>query len=378
MIPTVRRGTWLRRDPPSWARYGVAVLATVTAIGLYELLNPFLQPAAYLFLTPAVVFAAWFGGRGPAIVASLLSVAVADYFYYVPTGDFSLWYTSDLIELIVFLAVGLLVSSTMESLRKAWSRAETAHAEARSAVESKDEVLAVVAHDLRNVIGIAETNARAVLDLGLVTEEKPRKLLELIFRSLTEGDHLINDLLDVSRAEAGKLEIRPYPTPPADLVHAAVAAFEEKARRREINLSAEAGRDLPDAEIDAERLRRALYNLIDNAIRYTPQGGHVGVRVDLSNSGECLFSVSDTGAGIRPEDQSELFKPFWAGDGGHVGLGLAIAKTLIEAHGGRIWVESQPGRGSTFNFTVPVAAEEQERGGRADDPKDPSSAPTSP
>ncbi len=126
------------------------------------------------------------------------------------------------------------------------------------------------------------------------------------------------------------MELHPRAIPPADLIRESVSAFEESARRREIELSAEVGEDLPLAHVDPDRLSRVLFNLIGNALKCTPPGGHVKVAVGLSDDGELVFSVSDTGPGIRAEDRERLFEPFWKGGGGGVGLGLSIAETLVK------------------------------------------------
>lgn len=341
-----------------WLGYSVAAATTLGAGGLYVLLEPLLQPAMFLLLTPAVVFSAWFGGRGPAILASVLSIAVANYLYYAPIGYFSVSYVSDAIELGIFLGLAFLVASTMESLRYAWARAEAENAEAEAAVRARDEVLAIVSHDLRNLVGTAQTAAVAALEMEMGQEGRGRELVRRAIRLLAEGDRLINDLLDVSQSEKGRLELRRRETAMDTLVAGAVAAFEEQARARGIELSVAADAGLPPVLVDPDRLVRACYNLLGNAVHHCPPGSRVDVSIGHAPSGgEIIVSVADTGPGVRDEDQPRLFEPFWRGAGGTgAGLGLAIAKVLVEAHGGRIWVESAPGRGSTFRFSVPAGA----------------------
>lgn len=338
-----------------WARYGMAVVLPVIAGLLYSLLDPLLQPAMFLLLMPSVVVSAWFGGRGPAIVASLMSIGVADVLYYAPVGELSLIYVSDMVELVVFLGVALLVSSGMESLRSAWAVAESAHAEARAAVKGRDEVLAVVSHDLRNVVGAAQATVTVLLQGGLVKEPKGSEIATRTARILNEGEHLIRDLLDVGQAEAGRLALRERPADLGIIIREAVESLEHLARSRSVELACSVSESMP-VVVDPERISRVCYNLIGNAIQHSPLGGLVRVGA-VDGEEEIVVSVSDSGPGIRESDRALLFKPFWRGyESGGAGLGLAISKTLVEAHGGCIDVDSAPGVGSTFRFTVPKRA----------------------
>ena len=356
-----------RASPPRIVAYGGAVAAVVVAAGLYLLLDPILQPAIFLLLMPAVVFSAWLGGRGPAVAASFASVVAADYLYYAPVGDLSVVALSDLVELVVFLAVALIIGSLMESLQAALSHEAEAHEEARRAVRAREDVLAVVSHDLRNLVGTATTTLEAALDLDLVGTPRGVDLVARATRVLGQGDRLINDLLDVGQAENGTLELRREKADLAAIVEDVVRALEERAGAHQVTLAFASPEAPAEAHVDADRLERVCHNLLSNAIKHSPPGGVVRVSVAdgagaeggsgavaHGANGAWVVSVADSGPGIRPEDQAKVFQAFWRGAGGDgVGLGLAISRTLVEAHGGRVWVDSVPGRGSTFRFSIP-------------------------
>jgi signal transduction histidine kinase len=169
-------------------------------------------------------------------------------------------------------------------------------------------------------------------------------------------NRLIQDLLDVKRIESGRLVVEPRPVPAGALLGEAVELLRPLATSNAIDLVYEAAEDLPRVSADPHRIHQVLSNLIGNSIKFTPRGGRVSV------TGECLgpevrLAVSDTGPGIPPEYVPHIFGQFWQGartDRRGIGLGLAIAKGIVEAHAGRIWVESTVGAGSSFYFTLPV------------------------
>lgn len=231
------------------------------------------------------------------------------------------------------------------------------HEQAIEALGLRDQVLGVVSHDLRNLLGTVKMGTQALLELDL-PEEEERRLLERQVRIAGEAERLITDLLDVSRAEQGRLELQQETTEATHLIRDALDTFREVARRAEVRLEASTTDGLPRARVDRSRTLRVLYNLLSNAIKHTPTGCSVGLGAECRGDGELVFWVSDAGPGIAPDDHPYLFQPFWrsagaASDG--AGLGLAIAKSLVEAQGGRIWLDRSTDEGSTFCFTVPAA-----------------------
>lgn len=233
---------------------------------------------------------------------------------------------------------------------------QAARAAAEAAVRARDQILAIVSHDLRNPIGAISTLARFQLDV-IGTNDPLRGAFETIHRSATRANRLIEDLLDVSRIEAGRLTIAPGSEPPAQIANEAVELLRGIAAERGIALTLQAQASLPSVRADRMRVLQVLDNLLGNALKFTQTGGTITVTV--THDGDAVrFAVRDTGAGIAADQLPHVFDRFWQATQGSrsgAGLGLAIAKGIVEAHGGVIGVESQPGTGSMFWFTLPVA-----------------------
>jgi signal transduction histidine kinase len=235
--------------------------------------------------------------------------------------------------------------------------AEQRAADAQRATQARDEVLAIVSHDLRNPL--ASIVAAAAL-IGQTAEDTAgvRRRSAVIQRSAARMTSLIGDLLDVSRIEAGGLALERAP-------HAVDALFAEAmehqralADERGVRLRAELTPGLPRVDCDRDRVLRVFANLLGNALKFTPAGGAIVVRAALDGAA-VRVSIADTGRGIAAEHLPHLFDRYWqarSDNHGGAGLGLAIVKGLVEAHGGRLWVESVPDVGSTFYFTLPLAA----------------------
>jgi two-component system phosphate regulon sensor histidine kinase PhoR len=168
---------------------------------------------------------------------------------------------------------------------------------------------------------------------------------------------MVSELLELTRIESGQVPLKIKTAKPCKLVNRAVKRLGEQAERAEINLTINCPEDLPKIYADTSRLGQALSNLVHNAIKFTPEGGEVIVSAQ-QNVDVVEFSVKDTGVGIPSDDLPRIFERFYKADvarsEGGTGLGLAIARHLVEAHSGRIWVESTVGQGSTFYFTIPI------------------------
>ncbi|MFW6079815.1 MAG: ATP-binding protein [Gemmatimonadota bacterium] len=250
------------------------------------------------------------------------------------------------------------VAFALELARRAAAALDNArlYREATEALRARDEVLAFVSHDLRTPINVVQTIARTLLDAS-VPERKRRDLLERSILASRQAGRLIDDLLAVARGEVGRLELDRERVRPAVLVRDAIDVHRAEAVRAGVALRSDVDEWAPPVWADPDGVGRVLANLLSNAIRHTPAGGAVVVAV-RAGGGRVAFAVADTGSGIPEEQRARLFERFWrprgAGRGG-AGLGLAIAKRIVEAHGGRIRVESEVGEGSAFVFTLPVA-----------------------
>lgn len=238
---------------------------------------------------------------------------------------------------------------------------------AQDAIRARDEVLGVVAHDLRNPLNGIRLAASALESDGERDWATVRQVTGLIVRAVRRAERLIDDLVDVVRLEAGELRLERRQVLVHELLAEALEALGPEAAQAGVTLDAQDGRDLPPLEADHGRLLQVLGNLVGNAIKFTPRGGHVRVTAE-EHAGALRFSVADTGPGISEAHLPHVFDRFYQAEPGarrSAGLGLAIAKGLVEAHGGRIWVESPPGRGALFRFTIPLTTGVADRDRRA-------------
>jgi PAS domain S-box-containing protein len=257
--------------------------------------------------------------------------------------------------------------------RELWLAGELAHraglaignanlyTQARQALRVHDEVLSIIAHGLRNPLGAASMSAALLLDTPLSEEERAQQL-EVILRSADQMGRLIQDLLDATRLEAGRLRIKPEPLQLTPVLSEARQMLEARATALGLTIRTEILGSLQPVRADRQRILQVLSNLLGNAIKFTPAGGTITLRVEARTE-DVLVSVSDTGIGIAVDYVPHLFHRFWQARSSHrggAGLGLAIVKGLVEAHGGKIQVESEVGRGSTFSFSLPAAVADED------------------
>ena len=230
--------------------------------------------------------------------------------------------------------------------------------ELETASQHKSDFLANMSHELRTplnaIIGFSQ-----VLREGLFgeTNEKQKEYLEDI---LSSGNHLlslINDILDLSKVEAGQVELQIAPFSLHDALERGVVMVRERALEHGVQVAFASSDGADVVTGDERRISQVILNLLSNAVKFSPAGGAVDVHASQLN-GEVHVSVTDMGPGIAPEDHERVFEEFQQTEAGikqreGTGLGLALSKRLVELHGGRIWVESEPGKGSTFVFTLP-------------------------
>lgn len=226
--------------------------------------------------------------------------------------------------------------------------------QATEAVQQRDELIAVLSHDLRNLLNTVGVHAARLRQEGASGEHESIESLDRAARKMRQ---LIDDILDVSRIEGRGLVVEPHPREAASLVSDAIDMTWATARAKSITLESHVPADLR-VMCDPTRIFQVLVNLLDNAVKFTGNGGRVEVRAQPGD-GQIRFSVSDSGAGIAEEELKHIFDRFWQGRSqgrAGAGLGLAIAKGIVEAHGGGLTVESQLGKGATFSFTLPAAS----------------------
>jgi PAS domain S-box-containing protein len=278
---------------------------------------------------------------------------------------------------VVVTAIDVTARKEAEELRKRAEELEIVSRQIQEANRMKSEFLANMSHELRTplnaIIGFA----------GLMHDGKVGPMsdvhTEYMGDILSSGHHLlqlINDILDLAKIEAGKIDIRPEPVDPKALVSEISDVLREIAARQQIRIEAEVDPALRQVVVDVAKMKQILYNYLSNALKFTREGGRVVVRVRSEDSAMFRIEVEDEGMGIRPEDLEQLFVPFQQLDASAskrhqgTGLGLALTKRIVEAHGGRVEVVSEVGKGSTFSAILPKVTAKPE-----EEPAEPRSIP---
>jgi len=315
------------------------VLCVVLAFsGSFRLTRSAVQLTAGL-ATAVLVFAAALGWVPVTTAAvTVLAVAIAGVLGLEVTG---------MVRRVVMNEVGRV---TLDQL----------YGDAQRVIDAREEILRIVAHDLRSPLNTISMATSLLLDLP-ATEEDRTKRLRIIKRTGEGMERLIQDLLSVTAIEAGRLSIAPRKLKVEDLFQDASEMLEGIAREKSITLNVEGVADLPAVRGDPTRVLQVFSNLVGNAVKFTPPGGVITLSAARAGDGiQC--AITDTGAGIPPEELPRIFGKFWQskkGDHRGVGLGLAIARGIVEAHGGSIGVRSEVGRGSVFSFSLPVWSDDE-------------------
>ncbi len=228
--------------------------------------------------------------------------------------------------------------------------------ELRAAVRSRDNLLAVVSHDLKNPLNAITLSAQALTpELRHDERRQSGRQVDLIKRSAKWMSYLIDDLLSISALEGNGFVVVKLPESPGELVAEVCAVAEPSVRARSQRIEQEVPLTLPAVGADRRRVLQAASNLVGNAIKFAPEGGTIQITASTVADGVC-FTVADNGPGIAPHQLGRVFDRCWTGEPGGrgLGLGLYIAKLIVEAHGGKIWVESEEGQGAAFSFTLPL------------------------
>lgn len=231
------------------------------------------------------------------------------------------------------------------------------HDTVRASLRARDEMVGVVSHDLRNPVAAVKMLSRTLLESSDSSGAQARESIGLICQAAEQMDALIRDLLDVNRLDAGKLVVAAFPVDPSVLLADSLQTLRPLVEEKGISLDLQIENDLPKVMADRERVQQALSNLIGNAIKFSPSGSKIVV-IPRKEADEVVISVVDTGKGIAAEQLPKVFDRYWQSsrtDRQGAGLGLAITKGIVEAHGGRIWIESKPGEGTTASFSLPFA-----------------------
>jgi signal transduction histidine kinase len=369
---------------PALLRYGFAVLAVLLALLIRWPLQPLLGLSApFLFFFPAIMAAAWYGRLGPGLLATALSVLASGVLFLEPVGLLTIAGLPGQVQLVLFGSIGVFISLLNEALHREKHRVEEAAArllraqeEARKSEErfriaagsaeeanrAKDDFLAVVSHELRTPLNAMMGWAQILLAAD-ADPERRQKGLETIVRNGRLQAQLIDDLLDVSRIITGKMRLDVRPVELVPVIDAAIESIRPAAEAKQISLRRILDPLAGPVAGDPSRLQQVVWNLLANAVKFTPKGGKVEVRLERVNS-HVEILVADTGIGIGPAFLPHVFDRFRQLDNsikrqhGGLGLGLAIVRHLIELHGGTVRAKSPgDGQGSTFIVMLPVSGE---------------------
>jgi signal transduction histidine kinase len=225
----------------------------------------------------------------------------------------------------------------------------------------KTEFVSISAHQLRTPLSAIKWTLKMFLDgdLGKITKEQG-EFLEKIYQSNERMINLINDLLNVTRIEEGRYLYNPVLADIVQICQSVIDSYKEEMEKKNLKFIFEKPKELPKVRVDVEKISLAIQNLLENAIRYNREGGEIEITLE-EKEGKIKFSIKDTGIGIPKNQQHRVFIKFFRAPNAlrmeteGSGLGLFITKNIIEAHGGKIWFESEEGKGTTFYFTLPVA-----------------------
>jgi len=301
----------------------------------------------------AVQISAFAWGRGPAIAAAVAAAATFNYYWIGPPYQFEPPTLAEWFLFAVMLATAVGLGTATERMRVAGQQAKELAASERL----QRTVLNSISHDLRTpltaIIGALSTLVAEKGPVGRLDAAAREELLAIAYARAKMLDRLVGQVLDMTKLEAGVMRVQPEPAGVGSLLELAMRPASAPAKARYV---VRVPPDLPAVPMDTALLAQAVRNIVDNAVRYSPEGGVIELDAAPGRD-EIIVSVADRGAGIPPADLQRVFEKFYRvqGDGaGGIGLGLAIAKGIVEAHGGRIWAERREGGGTVVRLALPL------------------------
>ena len=363
LVLALRRG-WYRRWVPHLAPIVDAVMillgfvlswraSPATGVSPIALMGYVVAMCAFLSLSGVLRLSRWAGRAGTtlSLIVFIVAATVMRLELLAALGIALTLVAMGLHGAFVTILVRRII--TDEVARATLSRM---YKEAEETIDAREQVLKIVSHDLRNPLHTISMCASLLLDVPMQASDQSGHL-QRIKRAGERMNRLVQDLLDVAKLEAGRVGIDARELQVAPLVREAHEMLAPLAAEKAIRLDCAVADGLPAVTADSGRVLQVLSNLVGNAVKFTPKEGRIVIRAD-SAPGGVRFSVSDTGPGIPQEQLGKLFGRFWQGnpaDRRGIGLGLSIAKGIVDAHGGRIWVESRVGEGTTFFFSLGTA-----------------------
>jgi two-component system sensor histidine kinase KdpD len=388
--------------PNLWSKIGGYVFAVCGVAAVTAALGPFYEHVSSttvaLALLLVVLFAATGWGSRPALLAALLAVVCFNFFFLPPVSTFTIADPQNWVALAAFLITALVVGELSARAKRRAEEAEAGRREferlyneyrvasdrARQAEvfeqseRLKSALLDAVTHDLRTPLTSIKAAVTTLLDEAEVTldDEARREFFEVINEEADRLNHFVENMVELARIEAGAVSLRRRWSSVEEIL--AMARARADALTRDHRLEVELERELPVARVDASLIAEVLYSLIDNAAKYSPAGSRIKISARRAENETIMIAVEDEGRGIPAELRERVFDKFFRataegaaslGRPRGLGMGLAIARGIIEAHGGRIRVESGPdGVGARVAFTVPIGDEEIDEEVKHDEP----------
>jgi signal transduction histidine kinase len=335
----------------AWATGGLAATLLVA-----HLIEPFVPGESLIIMLCACILFALLGGLFLGLLSAVVLSMAQNYYFQLPDRSWGVHSRQDALELVLFLLIACLISIVGSRLRGIRLEAQKQRDEARQATQSRESILAIVSHDLKNPVTSIRLNAQTARKHYASNPELLLRLMGSIEASCDQMTELIRSLLDFEKIRAGTLTVERSEMPARDLLERARELMQAICLSRSQRLVTE--EVAPDLVVscDREQILQVLSNLIGNASKFSPPGSTITLSVNAANRpSEPVISVSDQGSGMSPEEQGHVFDRYWQASEARkqgTGLGLAIVKGIVEAHGGKIWLESEKGRGSRFFFTL--------------------------
>jgi signal transduction histidine kinase len=352
-------------DRRQWRGYALAFLAVAGGLLLRYILSPLLgQQGPYLILTLSIVLAGLYGGFGPAILATALGTMIGTYLFIgTKPGWESVLELPNITRTLLFVAIGISISLISGQLKASRRALAASVLELRRSNRAKDQVLATVAHEIRNPLS-ALTSAINVLERAGTDPTKVAWATGIVGRQVAQISRLSDDLTEASRVLHGHLDIQ---SGALDLRFVLRQALEQSSAlmvSRKHDLTSEILGEPAMVWGDAARLVQVFANLLNNASKYTPPGGRITLKLSRAGS-EWVTSITDSGQGFDKTTEAEMFEPFVqapaavGSESSGLGLGLAVVKRIVELHDGQVFAESLgPGQGATFTVLLPFASSE--------------------
>lgn len=359
----------------TWQKYAVAVLVSVaTVTALIAIRGSVNLTTVALLLILVVTAMATFTGRGPALVTSFLTLAALNYYFIPPLHTFNITHPQNWVAFAVFTICALLVGELSSLVKKKAEEAEARrlkieelYRDLQNAFEQasqtetlrrseklKTALLDAVTHDLRTPLTSIKASVTALLDEAEITSEADREFLQVINEEADRLNRFVEEMMSLAKIEGGHLLLRPTPTSAEDIVNNAVDRA--KAGLSPIEITIE--EDLPLLLVDASTISQALFEVVENATKYSRPSGVIHISATRGDNGLVRISVENQGVPVPPELRQRVFEKFFRAPGSRkehgFGMGLAIARGIVEAHGGKIWMDAgRNGNGTVVHLTVP-------------------------